>query len=818
MPFDTVQHSSKRLRQHGPWDLPDDLAFSSPAYAFDDATAGHGTVSFVDYWRTRHAALNTMTALWKYDHNVTIQPQRKQSLPLAVSTASNGSSGRSHGLRSPSTMLASPLEADDTSSTVSTLSTSTSTTSLCPSNLQQWLNRSCSLITTPQGLTLEARIANATEFRSLVDAFQSLCQVDETTATQVPAPHHHASNSTTSVALCRNKLHKSKPVNFFLSLCDLGRIALSSSTIYNQLALKHIVDACIKTFFTCWVRYSTIIHKQSFMQWYMSTPHAMDTPIVNAMCATSFAHMINHHMQPGLEHFRANQDLILEQQQLFFDRARDSLASSLDTPSDRYTIVALVLMSCMAEPDRRTHYSGLATSALLELDIYPLMEADDDTDDITYAQELDNRLWWYVWAVDFYLYSTGVPRNAPKMRRDGVPAFPQVHEEDIDEAEHSVLTDIYCLRLWKFQEDVLDAFYAKDDQVTTAQQLRQYDNQLLTMYQDMPAYLQLDSGFVYGCPDLFLACVRVNIEFNATRLILHMPFLPDASDAQPNQLALQSLHVCLKTALLQLRTIQTTCRTDAIFRCAFDRDEFWRACEILSLALDVYRSCDTTHRHLILDGLAPADLTASLHKAKSILQSSVEFTIGSKNWLHVNDWLNKEIARHERLDHASPVSPAMYMLQNDSFHPVFKQDASNVSSPPPPPLQPILHDDHIPPPTFIVPSQKSPSPAPRPPPHATSMPPPPPPATTAPMAVNASFQVSSRSSPPSQMATQLTTGAPPVNMATEFIAFCPEDEFDVSSPKQKSRRASTKQQQPRFRYFNPRTLNKYLFIDDHPLL
>ncbi|ORX60414.1 hypothetical protein DM01DRAFT_1332568 [Hesseltinella vesiculosa] len=737
-----------------------------------------------------------MPSLWSYDHNITTQPQRKFSTTTITSPTPTPSP----------VQLPTPLETDDNASTISSLSTSTAVTPtsnfllpLSTQRLQEWLNRSCSLIHTNNGLILEARIANATEFRSLVDAFQSLCQIDPAAATASSAGNP-SSHTDTSVTLYRNKLHKAKPVNFFLSLCDPGVLTMTTHSIVSQLALRHIMDACVDSFFTCWVRYSSLINKAAFMAWYRSSPHAMDSPIVNAICAQAFSHTVYHHAKPGFEHFRKDTNLILEQQAFFFDRARDSLAASFDRP-DRYTIVALTLMGCMANPERRHHYSGLAASALLDLDIYPRMEDDKEEDD-TYEKELDTRLWWYVWSMDFYLFSTGVPRNSPKTRREGTPAYPQVREEDIDDVEHSVLMDTYCHRLWKFQEEVLDAFYNHEDQVTTAQQLRHFDNKLLEVYQDLPRYLQLDSGFEYGCAELFLVCVRVNVEFNATRLILHIPFLPDANVAQPSELALQSLHVCLKTALLQLRITHTISRFGGIFRCAFDRDEFWRACEILSLALDVYRGCDATHRHLILDGLQPVDLTASLHKAKSILHSSVEFTIGSKNWLTVNDWLNNEIARHERLDHASPVPPSSY-LQNDCFHPIFKSpDTSHLASPVPSPssvpaqlschpsspeplsISTTFIQNDIPAPTYIVASQQP--------------------------------SASCSSSPPKRPSYSQPSPAP--SSSSEFIAFCPEDEFVVTSPtKQKpGRRGSTKQ--PRFRYFNPRKLNKLLFIDDHPIV
>ncbi|KAI8335093.1 hypothetical protein BC941DRAFT_462126 [Chlamydoabsidia padenii] len=643
--------------------------------------------------------------------------------------------------------------------------------------LHEILNK-CSVSYTSTGLNMEAKISNATELRSLIDAFSKLCpsgspSLSTTTTTTTTT----SDDSNPSITLYRNKLHKLKPVNFFASVYNVSHI-MSSSLSTHVLSLRQIGDACVETYFSCWVRNSPIIDKTEFMTWYHAHPDPMATLIVNAICCVVFGHAVNHHTKPGMEIFKDDQELVLQQKDIFFDRARHYLELSFDSP-DRWTVIALLFMSCMAKRDRRHHYCGMAISALYELDIYPRM-VDDDDDDDSFEKEMDTRLWWFAWSIDFYLYSAGVPKNTPQTKRKGQVDLPRICEEDIDEAEHGVLADIHCLKWWRFQSEVITDVYEQENM--TAEQLRQYDDQLLQMYQALPDYLQLDSGFAYGCEDLFTVCVRVNIEFNATRILLHMPFIPDANNLHPTPIALQSLNVCLKTALIQLRTI-SACNVDGR-RCAFDRDELWRAGELISLSMDVYRNCHATQdRAILLHNIGMDEYKSGLHQALAIMQASSEFKMHRKDWVQVSDWLQDEITRHEQLDNT--YSSSSSLLNDIPFTPIKKETTySSVMS-------------------FPITGKKTKS--------SSST-------TTTGSAqsgpLNISISLPASSSIPSLASS--TSSSSSSSSPTEFITFCPDDKKQQQplSPTKKQ----TQRQTARFRYFNPRTMNKFLFIDDHPLL
>ncbi|CAO3618501.1 unnamed protein product [Cunninghamella blakesleeana] len=898
MPFDTVDHSHKRIRYDGSWQNDQDFEFqfvpSQINLPFDWDRLELQSNQPTSY-NKNHIPIppnhHLQDAYWKKNYATR---QRKESETSTTSTTISEDDNYSMMMNHHNyyysnhqdNNMNSPISPTNTNLHSLPSPVVPSNNHLIPQqqpldkNLRDLFNK-CSVSYSSTGLNLETKITNATELRSLIDTFSKLCSTSSSMEENTNNNNNNNNTSTTvtkGITLYRNKLYKSKPVNFFASVCELGHMMLKqvesskSSSKSPIISLKQIADACIDTFFCCWVRYSPIINKKEFMTWYNQDPHPEDSLVVNAICAYVFNHAVIQHTQPCLEMFLHDEDLILQQQETFFERARQCLESSFfDTP-DRYSIVALLLMSCIAKPEKRYHYAGMAMSALLELDIYPRMVDDnndcDNHDPLhdhdhhhvdSFQKEMDTRLWWYAWSIDFYLYSAGTAKNTPKTLRQGEVDSIRVFEEDIDETEHGILADQYCLKWWRFQADCLSIVYQQESEMT-AEQLRKYDNQLLEMYQSLPNYLKLDSGFTYGCEELFLVCVRVNVEFNATRLILHMPFLPEANDPHPTQVSLQSLNVCLKTALIQLRTINT-CNEGVKRRCGFDRDELWRAGEIISLSMDVYRNCVSIRdKELILRDITMDEYRFGLHKASSILHLTKEYKLGRRDWVQVSDWLKSEIERHDRLDNSLLLHYQQQQQQQHHHHHVSSSTSLNSLS-----LSASSSStlSFISSPTTSISSSLSSST------DSLSSP------TTSPISINnqvnfkndyfianlkpnkqqesstsslsstttsiknnnkkllSSFSTttttttSSSSSIKKSSSSSIKKSSPlpssslsnskPIQFSntdsTEFISFSPDDDTKQSKSKKQPR-----QQQARFRYFNPRTMNKFLFIDDHPLL
>lgn len=508
------------------------------------------------------------------------------------------------------------------------------------------------------------------------------------------------------------------------------------------------------------------------MAWYTTHEAPTDTLIVNAICSLVFRHMVTHHTRPGLAHFLADQDKMQEQEEFFFNRARECLAQSFDTP-DRFTVMALLFMCSFAEPSRRHHYAGMAVSALHELEIYPRMVDDEDND--SFDKEMDTRLWWYAWSTDFYLYSAGAPRNTPQTRGHGEVDLPRIFEQDIDEAEIGVLADTHCLRLWQLQAELIQNIYDQD-QEKTVDQLLAFDRRLQQYYETLPPYLRFDSGFQYGCEDLFLACVRVNLEYNATRIILHKPFVPEFNDPQPSQFSLRSLNSCLISALLQLRTLNT-CTKSRIGRCGFDRDELWRAAEMISMTMDIERTCSPADRQIIFQNIDPNEYCSGLGQALLILRDTREYQSKSKNWVQVGDWIEAEMRRH-RLKITNITTPAAYFVAN--------MKPAEIETPKQPSSAPVPRNKQTP--TLQFQNQFV---------HHT------PPAST---------QTASASPSPASLTTTTSSQIrkPSFSAAPPFMQF---NSYTPSTPTQRGGK-----NQARFRYFNPRKMNKFLFIDEHPMM
>jgi hypothetical protein len=729
---------------------------------------------------------------------------------------------------------------------------------------------------TDVGINMEANVTSASDLHSLIDAFSKLCSTNSPVVAHDPhlrsaslppqsplamsGDEYHISSSqsisSSGITLCRNKSHKLKPVNYFASVGRLGQLTRPNSK-HGQISLKQVADACVDTYFTCWIRNTPILRREDFMTWYESQLDPTNTLIVNAICVCVFRHMVLHHSRPGLEHFIGDQDKIQEQEEYFFDQARECLSQSFDNP-DRFTIIALLFLLYRAEPSRRHHYAGMAASALHELEIYP--RTVEETDDESYEKEMDTRLWWYVWAWDFYLYSSGAPKNTPQPRIPGSEIdLPRIMEQDIDNDEISVIAYIYCLRLWKIQAHFISTMYEQESDMTL-EQLQEYDQQLLAFYAQLPDYLKFESGFEYGHEDLFIACIRVNIEYNATRIILHKLFVPDVTDSRPSQSSLESLNICLKMALKQLPTLNSGSFLPN-GRCAFDRDELWRASEVISMAMDIYRACASIEdRAMILKDIRPLEFENGLTKALEILKNTMEFEALSRNWIQVADWLQVEIRRHKLYSNSrTSTSNSDYSTkqhQPDYFLANLKTDAEqkrqagmidtdkiksdllrrmsvsssnsssnkSASSSPPAPASLTLssssstfslynNNNRVSSPSSLWIPQRSN--------HINSF---------------SSFSTSSEmytplhgntssTSPPLFMDKQRQFQKPMTNNNTmQFVSTFPSTEptnsFVQYNPQQasSSTKHKTSKNQPKFRYFSPKKMNKYMFIDDNPML
>ncbi|KAI7868586.1 hypothetical protein BDF14DRAFT_1724346 [Spinellus fusiger] len=621
---------------------------------------------------------------------------------------------------------------------------------------------------TDSGVRMEAQLNNISDFHTLINTFGKMCcsptEVSDTYSNQ-------------SVILKQNSNTKSKPINKFAVTYHLGEQTDPHSNHDDEDSLQIIADACVDTYFSCRLRYLPVLNREAFISWYRSEPMALDSLIVNAICSHTFRHMVTHHLPPALKKFNYSQDMIKEQTEYFFRRSRECLSQSFDHP-DRYSILALVLMGAFTEASKRHHYAGMSVSALQALNIYPRMVGEvEEDEEKAFELEMDTRLWWAVWSNNFYLYSSGVPRIIPQTRIPGEVDLPQVMEQDIDGQELCILAQNTCYKLWQIQYDLLVAL-AEQDNKLKMEELDIFTSRTQAFYDQLPIYFKLDSGFEYGSEDFLLTCLRVNIEYNATLIVLHQMFIPDANDLFPTDISLWSLKSCLIAAIQQVKTMNSY-RYVTNGACMFDRNELWRAAEILTLAASVSNVCQSESRTILFSGINEIDYINGLASSLEILQDTREYKTSNKNWLQMSEWLQKEIIKHNFPE--TPTAPTKYNRQSTLRQSITRQPRQKQAKILPcAPINPVS-------------SNFSPS---------------------SPSVYLSSFQgtqihFQNQFSAPSKPSTSESTSKSSVSNPPSFVPFS-------YIPQQEAQRHSGKGQ-TRFRYFNPPKMNKLLFIDEHPM-
>jgi hypothetical protein len=474
---------------------------------------------------------------------------------------------------------------------------------------------------------MEANISTATDLRSILDAFSQLSQPSSIPATPEFQHHHHHHQRRNSVILYHNQSCKSAPVNHILQVGLLGQMHQTSFDDNGTMTLRQLADRCVDTYFTCWVRYPLVLPRHDFMTWYASQPAPEDSLIVNALCSLVFRHAVTHHYSAGLEPFLDDPDRLHRQEEFFFGRARDALAQTLDQPPDRFTVIALTFLCIRTEPSRRHHYGGMAVSLLQQLDIYPRMLDDDDDDDDDYGLELDTRLWWYVWQIDFFHWTAGHPKITPLLQHPNqrydqvdVPRLFAAHDPQDETTRIALLAQSHTLSLWRLQTDIISTLYEEDQAELTSEQLAMFDDRLRA----------LDT-----LPHDAMARTRIRLEYNATLIILHQLFTPDLQQQQQQQqidtlnnpTALASLKICLDAALEQLDLLAGCIRSPT--QCAFDLFELRRVGQILAMAsLVPGHKIKTLERHL--------------ERTLDVLAATPEGKIGTKGWTEVAAYLHAQ--------------------------------------------------------------------------------------------------------------------------------------------------------------------------------
>jgi hypothetical protein len=797
MPFATVQPMLKRSRFHAPQSaLEHPNMFDLHENLLHNTIKSHDRNLFLDYLTDQRRMVHSPYDKLATTHDEATTPissplslDNDILMPIDITSCfgEQFDSHESHSITSSDDITTFSFEFEGPGTPTSPPETPTTQNILCDA-LSKF-----SIAYTEQGIKMEAKVGNVSELRALMNSIPQLSSPNDAPTT--PTDHH------TSI-ICRNKNIQTRPANLFERAWSAGQ-KICQPSHKSQMSRKQIIDACIQTYFDCWVRYPHILTKEEFKTYYDSFENPMDSLLVNAICSTTYKHTVTHHAtSPEMATLACDQRKIQEQENYFFNKARVALAQSFDVP-DRFTVISLLFLSTTAESCQINLYTGMAMSALHQLKIYPRM-AKVDVEECSYEKEMDTRLWWYAWTIDLYHHTGGSPKNAPPLPFTGEIALPTLYEEDIDETEIGILVEVQCIRIWRIQADIVEFFYESDPEtIMSAEQLHGYESRLEEWRTALPSYFQLDSGFEYGSEDMFLGCLRVHLEYNATMIILQKLFIPDLNDPTPSKSSLLALNKCLKTAISQLKLLNT-CQKLPLGHCGFDRDELWRASEVVSLSLQIYNTVRSqVDKRTILNGVRKSDLETGLYRALHILKGTREWQTKSMNWTQVSDWLDIEIQKFKlppgQTDEKMINNPATYFTANLKPGCLRKLSTSDDLVPVKNEVQEATLNN--------VPAAK----------RRTS-------SSPSTMLSVLSFPVGNTASYKSTLAEPIVSTAKPAIPIQFHNNFGPSQPFiQDKTPQSNFARNTTShsasgKNQPRFRYFNPRKMNKFMFIDEHPVL
>ncbi|RUS13668.1 hypothetical protein BC937DRAFT_94961 [Endogone sp. FLAS-F59071] len=632
---------------------------------------------------------------------------------------------------------------------------------------EQQPNNGWNLSISETGITIDTNVTSMTElYHQLVEHLH----IDEDDKSE--SSKHAEAEKNSRALISKNKAFHTQPVNFLLRVYFLGSDLYKDAQLHQDLLLRHVADHCVNVFFTCWSRNFPVMHKPHFMAWYEKLENPLDEVIVNAIVCFGAKHALVRHTNSNLNIDTAK---IREFEEYFFEKAREGLGSSFDEPN-RHHVVALCLMTYNCKKDKKVHYNSMAVRAFYDLNVKPRIVGEEND---SFEKELDTRLWWFMWALDFWLYAAGISSTRLEPPISGEIDYPRVCEEDIDVSEIGVLNWLYELQLWKLQSSIIEKLYVQKHEKVTTEELTDFETRMNALRDSLPRYFQLDSGFEYGCPDLFQACLQIHMEFNATWIILHKLFIPSA-DSTPTASSLRSLNMCLNSSLLIIKLSDSFDRLSG-GGCSFDLEELSRACEILMLVLSLIDKLNAADKKRLLQGVKKADLTKALVRSYHIIKRTTEFRKGSENFTQYASWFEKAL-RERNIQFEMHHIVDTDFSRDQYFKPTYK-----VSAPLTPPqtladefpIRAFVHHQQQQQPATFTFSHSGPG--------------------------AGATRRGTANSPPSRK----PSNSPPLS---NFSNITPTFINTGSTPVSNTGRSY----QPRFRYFNPRKSNKYMFIDEHP--
>ncbi|KAF7727263.1 hypothetical protein EC973_007876 [Apophysomyces ossiformis] len=165
--------------------------------------------------------------------------------------------------------------------------------------------------------------------------------------------------------------------------------------------LPGLLDDCMHYFIECMNHYYPVRPRQLLVQWYASLDAPIHDPLVLAVAAFWVRHIFIHHPPITLQNLHDGRILDAVQLKLAA-MARDALADCFDVPHIHHVYALCLLnMTTTLPVEQKVLYHTMAVRLANLLNIKPLQFPSTDDD------ELDNRLWWYLFQIDHFLHESG---------------------------------------------------------------------------------------------------------------------------------------------------------------------------------------------------------------------------------------------------------------------------------------------------------------------------------------------------------------------------------------------------------------------------
>lgn len=171
-----------------------------------------------------------------------------------------------------------------------------------------------------------------------------------------------------------------------------------------QFLLGHIVDGCVDTFVQCMNHYYPVRPRRLWLEWSSTLSDPTKNLLALSISAYWCRHLFIHHLPAALSNFHESEVLHAIQYKLTL-LAQEALSECFDEPAyDHVLSICLLNMTTLLSIEQKAKYHTLAVTMAHDLNIKPRKNKNDDNSD---EAELANRLWWYLFQIDYILFESG---------------------------------------------------------------------------------------------------------------------------------------------------------------------------------------------------------------------------------------------------------------------------------------------------------------------------------------------------------------------------------------------------------------------------